>query len=154
MIRYTFQVVTLVNDADAKRVGMVEVINGGTTSFGAQMRAFQTPVPITIRSADGRSHETRGMSMHCVTVTGDYPAINSLLPSKCSVKAHCFDRHSTLDQESASLLPPHNYSYYSSYYYDTTTSSIRHCYYYLCKAPLPPLPPPTHPPTHTLLLLL
>ena len=94
------QVATLVNDSDCKAVGMTEIINGGTTSIGAQLRELQNPALFTVLSQDGRVHEDRFLSFHAVAATGDFPAMASLLPFKSSVAAHRFDRHSNVDQRS------------------------------------------------------
>ena len=39
------QIATICRDADAKLVGMNEIINGGSTSVGAQLRKFRVPCP-------------------------------------------------------------------------------------------------------------
>lgn len=113
---HAIQVASLVNDNDAKLAGMDEVINGGTTSVGAQLRRLQTPTPIDdpfaeelqVTGDEPKRHHT----VHAVAVSGDFPAIAALGPWKGSVSAHCYDRKSTLDQRSEhygkpfSLLKP------------------------------------------------
>ena len=93
------QVACIVNDHTAKEVSMNEIINGGTTSIGAQLRRLQhaSSVSDPFRTSDTGE---RLMTVHAVLAAGDFPALASLLPSKGSVSAHLYDRKSTLDQTS------------------------------------------------------
>ena len=93
------QVACIVNDHDAKIAGMNEVINGGETSLGVQLRRLQTPYarPDPFLKSDTGMREQR---VHCVAVAGDFPAMAAMLPSKGSTSAHRYDRKSTLDQTS------------------------------------------------------
>jgi hypothetical protein len=101
----TIQVASLLYDHDAKVAGMVETINGGTTSVGAQLRERQHPVTVKMRKvsfeADGDGHykmtigkgrEDRPFTVTCPLATGDFPAMASWLPTKGSTSAHRYDR--------------------------------------------------------------
>jgi len=96
------QVATLVNDADAKLAGMYEVFNGGTTSIGAQLQRLQHLAEVNdpFRDRLKNPEARRLMSIHAIGVSGDFPALAALLPSKGSTSAHRYDRKSTLDQRS------------------------------------------------------
>ena len=96
------QVATLVNDADAKLAGMYEVFNGGTTSLGAQLQRLQHLAEVNdpFRDRFKNPEARRLMSIHAIGVSGDFPALAALLPSKGSTSAHRYDRKSTLDQRS------------------------------------------------------
>ena len=91
---------------------MNEIINGGTTSIGAQLRRLQhaSIVPDPFRTSDTGE---RLMTVHAVIAAGDFPAIAALLPCKGSVSAHRYDRKSTQDNtsylygETFSLLHPY-----------------------------------------------
>ena len=102
---HAIQVATIVNDHDAKLASMDEVINGGTTSLGAQLRRLDTPTLVkdpfrTLMPDTGDAAPTRPMTVHAIAVAGDFPAMASMGPWKGSVSAHCYDRKSTLDQRS------------------------------------------------------
>ena len=101
----SIQVASLLYDHDAKVAGMVETINGGTTSVGAQLRERQHPVTVKMRKvsfeADGDGHykmtigkgrEDRPFTVTCPLATGDFPAMASWLPTKGSTSAHRYDR--------------------------------------------------------------
>jgi hypothetical protein len=109
----TVQVASLLNDHDAKEVGMDEVINGLETSIGAQLAAFEKlSKPVQVRNREGTGVETRQMSIHGVLYAADFPAAASMLAAKGSTSAHRYDRKSTIDQRSErygepfSLLDP------------------------------------------------
>ena len=97
------QLASVCNDSDAKDAGMWEVINGGTTSIGAQLRKWQhaqlVPDPFQLMSE-------RPMTIHCVVAAGDFPAMASMLPFKGSTSAHQYDRKSTLDDRSPKYETP------------------------------------------------
>eukprot|EP00965_Chrysotila_dentata_P197800 6178407-Pleurochrysis_carterae.AAC.2 len=76
------QVATLTRDIDARAAGMVEVINGGTTSVGAQLRRPLTGTRINLRKQGGIGHAARDVQFHCVLATADYAAMASCLPLK------------------------------------------------------------------------
>jgi hypothetical protein len=102
----SIQVATLLYAHDAKLAGMVETINGGTTSVGAQLRKRQHPVTVKMRKvsfeADGCGHykmnlgksgrEDRPFTVHAPLATGDFPAMASWLPTKGLMSAHRYDR--------------------------------------------------------------
>ena len=81
---------------------MDEVMNGGTTSLGAQLRRVDTPVlvddPFRKELHITDIAAKRPMSVHAVAVAGDFPAMAAMGPWKGSVSAHRYDRKSTLDQ--------------------------------------------------------
>ena len=82
------QLATVCRDADAKSVGMDEIINGGTTSAGAQLRKFQVPCePVSMRNPAG-GIEKRGFTVSAPLATGDFPAMASMLAVKGSTSAH------------------------------------------------------------------
>ena len=105
------QLLTVVNEQDAKRAGMNEVFNGGSTSAGAQLRKLQTPEPARVRALSG-GLEDRGMSIYAMGFAADYPQYASQVPMKGSTSAYRYDRKSTIDQrfkhygEPFSLLQP------------------------------------------------
>eukprot|EP00965_Chrysotila_dentata_P067128 2221821-Pleurochrysis_carterae.AAC.1 len=67
---------------------MAEVINGGTTSVGAQLRRLLNGTQINLRKQGGIGHAVRDVQFHCVLATADYPAAASCLPFKGSTSAH------------------------------------------------------------------
>ena len=84
----TVQVASLLNDHDAKEVGMDEVINGLETSIGAQLAAFEKlSKPVQVRNREGTGVETRQMSIHGVLYAADFPAAASMLAAKGSTSA-------------------------------------------------------------------
>ena len=94
------QLATICRDIDAKAVGMNEIINGGTTSVGAQLRKYKKPTdPVDIRTPSG-TIEKRAFTVHAPLATGDFPAMASMLAVKASTSAHRYDRLSTIDQRS------------------------------------------------------
>ena len=105
------QLLTVVNDQDAKKNGMHEIFNGGETSCGAQLRRLQTPVTAKVRSLAG-GYEQRGVSVYALGASADYPQFASTTPMKGSTSAFRYDRKSTIDQrfkhygEPFSLLRP------------------------------------------------
>eukprot|EP00965_Chrysotila_dentata_P240871 6203957-Pleurochrysis_carterae.AAC.2 len=103
------QLATLTRDKDAKAVGMVEVINGGTTSVGAQLRRLLTGSKMHLRQQDGIGYAGRDVQFHCVLATADFPAMAALLPFKSSTSAHQFDRHSNIDQRSDEYGKPNSF---------------------------------------------
>ena len=82
---------------------MYEVINGGTTSLGAQLTKWRVerPVPDPFGLM-----ATRPMSIHAVIASGDFPAMADMLPFKGSVSANQYDRKSTIDQRSEKYEEP------------------------------------------------
>ena len=92
-------VVTLVNGKYAKDVGMVEIINGGSTSLGAQLREFYTPQRRLLRSRDGKSRIERDLGIYAVCGVADFPAHASWGPFKGSVSARSWDRLSNIDDQ-------------------------------------------------------
>ena len=83
------QVASLCYDHEAKAAGMVDVFNGGETSPGAQLRIFQHPHSVTVRSpGHGYGCETRDMTMHAPLFVGDFPATAAMTPAKGSTSAH------------------------------------------------------------------
>ena len=93
-------VACLCRDADAKAVGMVEVMNGGSTSLGAQLRELATPTKLRLRARSGFGDEDRLVTVHAPLFTADFPQAAAFLPTKGSTSAHCYDRHSDMDQRS------------------------------------------------------
>lgn len=94
------QIATVVNEHDAKATGMDEVLNGGSTSIGAQLRALGQQHETTVRLASGTM--PRQVSYHAVCYAADFPAAAAGLASKGSTSAHRYDRKSTIDQRSPS----------------------------------------------------
>eukprot|EP00965_Chrysotila_dentata_P238296 6202410-Pleurochrysis_carterae.AAC.1 len=103
------QVATLTRDIDCKAAGMVEVINGGTTSIGYQLRRLLAGTRIVLRKQGGIGHAARDVQFHCVLCTADYPAMAACLPFKGSTSAHQFDRHSNIDQRSSNYGQPNSF---------------------------------------------
>lgn len=102
------QIATLCRDIDSKEVGMDEIINGGTTSVGAQLRKFQHPTdPVDIRTPAG-TIEKRAFTVHAPLATGDFPAMAAMLAVKGSTSAHRYDRLSTIDQRSPHYGKPNS----------------------------------------------
>lgn len=102
------QMATLACDADAKLVAMDEIINGGTTSVGAQLRKFEKPCePVDMINPSGKV-EKRAFSATCPLAAGDMPATSSVLAVKASTSAHRYDRMSTLDQRSPHYGEPNS----------------------------------------------
>jgi hypothetical protein len=97
------QLASVCNNHDAKAAGMYEVINGGTTSLGAQLTKWRVerPVPDPFGLM-----ATRPMSIHAVIASGDFPAMADMLPFKGSVSANQYDRKSTIDQRSEKYEEP------------------------------------------------
>eukprot|EP00965_Chrysotila_dentata_P025978 861726-Pleurochrysis_carterae.AAC.1 len=103
------QLATLTRDVDAKSCGMVEVINGGTTSIGAQLRRFAAGVRVCLRKQGGIGHADRDLQVYCVLATADFPAMAAMLPTKGSTSAHQYDRHSDIDQQSKHYGEPNSF---------------------------------------------
>mmetsp|Transcript_56390 Transcript_56390/g.122785 ORF Transcript_56390/g.122785 Transcript_56390/m.122785 type:complete len:96 (+) Transcript_56390:1113-1400(+) len=76
------QVATLTLDIDSKGAGMMEVINGSTSSVGAQLRRLLAGTRLNLRKQGGIGHAERLVQFHCVLATADYPAAASCLPFK------------------------------------------------------------------------
>ena len=137
------QVATLANDQDCKMVGMREIINGGTTSIGAQLRRLELPgKQYLVRTKEGNAHELRQMCVHAVMATGDFPAMASLLPFKGSVSANLFDRHSNVDRRSKHYFKENSYLRPATadvphYFQRRTYKGIKEV-----QRPPPPSPPP------------
>lgn len=114
MSKVSIQVATLCTEHASKLATMYDVINGGTTSIGAQLRVLDALQTREIPNPDGLTTHPREMSVHAVAYTADMPAAASMLAVKGSTSAHRYDRNSTLDQRSSqygkpfSLLNPDN----------------------------------------------
>ena len=108
------QVATLVNGHDARLCGWDEVLNGGTTSIGAQLCRLMVQHEVVLRLPSGMGTMKRKMAYHAVAFAADFPAAAMGLASKGSTAAHRYDRKSTIDQtheayqerQSFSLLHP------------------------------------------------
>ena len=92
------QVATIVNGHDAKLATWDEVINGGETSIGAQLRRLMVQKTVFLRRPSGLGVAPRNMAYHCVAFSADFPAAAMGLASKGSTAAHRYDRKSTIDQ--------------------------------------------------------
>ena len=102
------QLATLARDANAKLVGMDEIVNGGTTSVGAQLRKFQTPCePVDMLTPSGK-RERRAFTIHAPYAIGDFPQMAAMLAVKGSTSAYRYDRLSTLDQRSEHYGKPNS----------------------------------------------
>lgn len=78
------QLATICRDIDAKAVGMNEIINGGTTSVGAQLRnncASTKSQPIQLTYALHRVLLRRGLSLS--QFTHPWPRVTFLLWHLC-----------------------------------------------------------------------
>ena len=100
MSEKALQVVSIANEHDAKGAGMDEMLNGGTTSVGAQLRRLEALHPRLVRAPSGV--QTRNISFHAVVTAFDFPAAAMGLAAKGSTSAHRYDRKSTIDQRDAS----------------------------------------------------
>ena len=87
------QLATVARESDAKAVGMVELLNGGTTSIGAQVRKFSSGQKVLLRKPCGTGFEERMVSVHVPYATADFPQAAAFLPFKASTSAHQYDRH-------------------------------------------------------------
>ena len=72
-------------DHAAKEAGMVNVINSGKSSIGAQLRELDQPKQVVVRAQDGNGLEHRQLSVHCPLATADFPAMNSMLGASPSL---------------------------------------------------------------------
>ena len=52
----TLQPVTFAYQSDVKAVGMVELLHGGVSSLGAQIRRRNEPKPLRLRDASGKNY--------------------------------------------------------------------------------------------------
>eukprot|EP00965_Chrysotila_dentata_P043306 1439456-Pleurochrysis_carterae.AAC.1 len=88
---------------------MVEVINGGITSIGYQLRRLRSGTRMKLRKQGGIGHAERDVQFYCVLFTADYHAMATCLPFKGSTSAHQFDRHSDIDQRSVNYGMPNSF---------------------------------------------
>ena len=96
----TLQPVTFAYQSDVKAVGMVELLHGGVSSLGAQIRRRNEPKPLRLRDASGKNYVDKPTSYHLVAGTADYPAYAEGVPTKGGTQAYQYDRLSNIDTRS------------------------------------------------------
>ena len=106
MSQHGIHVATLVNEKVAKAVGMDEVVNGGGSSIGAQLRKLQHLSSANVKSEDGRCVVRKDMSVHATHAAADFPAFASMTFAKASTSAYRYDRKSDLDQRAETYGDP------------------------------------------------
>jgi hypothetical protein len=101
MSLHTLQPITFAFSSDAKKVGMVEILHGGTSSLGAQVARRVNPSPLRLRNASGTGYEEKDTSYRILMSTCDFPAFAegtsrasklgacALLCAACSLNASC-----------------------------------------------------------------
>ena len=103
-------IITVCADSDCKAVGMAEVLNGGTTSLGAQIRAHAIAQKMKLRDPTGFGSSEHDVDFRAVAFTGDFPEMASMLPAKGSTSAWLYDRLSNIDSRTKEYVERKSFS--------------------------------------------
>jgi hypothetical protein len=100
------QPITFAYQSDLKAVGLKEVMHGGTSSVGAQIRRRHKPLELRLRDRSGLGYIKKPTSYHLLGATADFPAFGEGIPAKGGVQGYMPDRLSNLDTRSPNYGMP------------------------------------------------